>query len=97
MTEAGIEQRVVKYCKDHKLLTYKFTSPAHRGVPDRIIIGGGKVLFLELKQEGKKPTPLQLWEISRINTHASCDTVVAKWAAGWEDAVKTIQETFDHA
>jgi hypothetical protein len=41
MTEAGIERRVVKYCNDHKLLTYKFTSPAHRGVPDRIIIGGG--------------------------------------------------------
>jgi hypothetical protein len=97
MIEAEIERRVVKYCNDHKLLTYKFTSPAHRGVPDRIIIGGGKVLFLELKQKGKKPTPLQLWEIGRINTHASCDTVVAKWAAGWEDAVKTIQETFGHS
>ena len=39
----------------------KFSSPAQRGVPDRIILmPGGKVGFLELKGDGGKATPLQL-------------------------------------
>ena len=94
MTEAGIEQRVVKYCNDHKLLTYKFTSPSHRGVPDRLIIGPGRVLFLELKQAAKKPTPLQEREIRRINQFAVSETVVARWAAGLDEALNVIRQVF---
>jgi hypothetical protein len=94
MIEAEIERRVVKYCNDHKLLTYKFTSPSHRGVPDRVIIGPGRVLFLELKQAGKKPTPLQEREIRRINQFAAGETVVARWAAGLDEALNAIRQVF---
>ena len=39
----------------------KFTSPGRRSVPDRIIsLPGGKIVFVECKAPGKKPTPLQL-------------------------------------
>ena len=95
MTESQIERQVIDLCRVHHLLTYKFTSPAYRGVPDRIIIGGGKVLFLELKQLGKQPTALQMREIDRINSHAACDEVRATWAAGVTDAVAAVRKMFN--
>lgn len=43
---------------------YKFVSPGNSGVPDRLVIlPGGKAGFVELKQEGKKPTGLQRKQI----------------------------------
>jgi len=91
MTEAEIERRVTAYCRERGLIAYKFTSPAHRGVPDRIIIGRNQVLLLELKQAGRKLTPLQLREIARINT-MSGPNLVATWAAGWNDARRVIDD-----
>ena len=39
---------------------YKFTSPAHRGVSDRIAcLPGGAVYFVELKAPGGRLSPLQ--------------------------------------
>lgn len=64
--ERDIERKVVAYCKKHGLVTYKFTSPSYAGVPDRIIMGGGRILFLELKAPGGKSTPLQCREQKRI-------------------------------
>lgn len=40
--------------------SYKWVSPGCSGVPDRIVIlPGGKVIFVELKSEGKTSTALQ--------------------------------------
>ncbi len=65
--EAKIEKKLKRWAKDNNCLTYKFSSPANRGVPDRIFIGpGGKVLFLELKAPGEKPTALQNKRIAEI-------------------------------
>jgi hypothetical protein len=49
------------------------------------------VLLLELKQAGRKPTPLQLREIDRINT-MSGPNLLATWAAGWDDARQVIDD-----
>jgi len=39
---------------------YKFVSPGNAGVPDRLVLlPGGKVVFVELKATGRKPTSLQ--------------------------------------
>lgn len=79
MRESQIEAALVKFAKENGVLTYKFSSPAHRGVPDRIFIGHGRVLFLEIKQKGKKPTTLQRREMRQINDHGGhahwCDNV----------------------
>ena len=41
-------------------MSEKFTSPNKRSVPDRIVMfPGGKLLFVELKAPGKKPTEMQ--------------------------------------
>ena len=65
-TEAKLEAALVRECKRRGLYCRKFSSPAHAGVPDRIIAGYGKTLFLELKSPGKKPTPLQQREINEL-------------------------------
>jgi hypothetical protein len=81
MTEAQLERKVVEFCREYKLLTYKFSSPAHRGVPDRIILYRGRALFLELKRPGKKPTKLQERELGELRA-AGC-------AAHWSDNFQT--------
>lgn len=46
---------------------YKWTSPGNTGVPDRIVVlPKGKVGFVELKQEGKKPTRNQVLQLNRL-------------------------------
>ena len=38
----------------------KWVSPGMAGVPDRIVfLPGGRIIFVELKRPGEKPTPLQ--------------------------------------
>lgn len=45
----------------------KFVSPGNAGVPDRIVIlPGGRIWFVELKQAAEKPTPKQVWQLSRL-------------------------------
>jgi len=52
---------------------YKFVSPGNAGVPDRLVcLPGGRIVFVELKAPGKKPTALQTAEqskLSRIGCH----------------------------
>ena len=60
MKESTIENYLVRRCKELGVLCYKFVSPSHRGVPDRLLIfPHGLVAFIELKAPGKSPTALQ--------------------------------------
>ena len=77
MRESTLEAKIVKFCRENGILTYKFSSPSHRGVPDRIMMKNGKVLFMELKAPGKKPTTLQLHEMGKIRQSGN--------AAVWTD------------
>jgi hypothetical protein len=67
MLEKVVEAKVNAYAQSKGFLTYKFTSPARRAVPDRIYISPkGTVLFVEFKREGQKPTPPQEREHHRL-------------------------------
>jgi len=60
MLEKKLEAKIVKIAKELGYLTYKFTSPSNRGVPDRIFISPyGHVFFMEFKSEKGKLTNLQ--------------------------------------
>ena len=71
MLEKQIEAYLVKRVKALGGVAYKFTSPAHRGVADRIVcLPGGVVWFVELKTEGGRLSPLQKVfadEMTRMN------------------------------
>lgn len=67
MLEKQIEQRVCDYAKSRGWLVYKFTSPNRAAVPDRLFIApGGRVMFVEFKAAGKKPTAPQVREHERL-------------------------------
>jgi VRR-NUC domain len=61
MLERRIEAAMVKAARDVGGMALKWTSPGMTGVPDRIVfMPNGRIIFVELKAPGKKPTPLQL-------------------------------------
>jgi hypothetical protein len=60
MLEKTVEAALVRRVKSLGGLCEKFTSPNNRSVPDRLVtLPGGRVVFVEVKAPGKKPTPLQ--------------------------------------
>lgn len=65
MLERDIEAYLVKRCKEIGALCDKFCSPQRRSVPDRLITFNGRVLFVELKATGKKPTEAQVRDHER--------------------------------
>lgn len=76
-----MEAALIRYARGRGILTRKFSSPARRGVPDRIFLRDGVVLFLEVKRPGEKPTPLQEHELAEIRRHGGhaewCDSVAS--------------------
>jgi hypothetical protein len=76
MLERDIEKAVKRYAESKGWLTRKWTSPGHAFVPDQIFINPyGKVIFVEFKAEGKKPTTGQMREHERIRAQG-CDVFV---------------------
>lgn len=77
MTPEGIiESYLETQSKNRNILCFKFVSPGNKGVPDRILIGNGKTVFVELKAPGEKPRPLQKYVINKMRK-AGADVRVA--------------------
>ena len=79
MRESTIENYLVRRCKELGVLCFKFVSPSHRGVPDRLLIfPHGLVAFIELKAPGKSPTALQRTVLKQMEGN--------KAVVGWTDS-----------
>ena len=91
MLESKIESKLVKFCRENGICTRKFASPSNRGVPDRIFCKNGKVLFLELKRTGEKPTALQYRELDTLQRQG----MKATWSDNYEDAAQVLSEYFE--
>jgi hypothetical protein len=64
MKESDIE----KYLREHlEGFFLKFVSPGQTGVPDRIWIGKGKIVFIEVKKPGGVLSPRQVLWLKRLN------------------------------
>ena len=57
--ERTVEQALKRAIEKAGGCCYKFTSPSMAGVPDRIVVLRGRVVFVELKATGEKPRALQ--------------------------------------
>lgn len=89
MKESTIESYLVRRCKELGVLCYKFVSPSHRGVPDRVLIfPKGLVTFIELKAPGKRPTALQMTVIKQMEGN--------KAEVGWTDSKTGVDCLLSH-
>jgi len=66
MLESQIERAVCKHAKSTGWLVFKFVSPSHNGVPDRIFLKNGITIFVEFKRPGGKLSPLQIHVIGQL-------------------------------
>lgn len=83
MLEKDIERKVCQYARSKGWLTRKWVSPSHNFVPDQIFIApGGRVIFIEMKREGRKPTPGQLREHEKLRKQGCLVFVVDNVADG---------------
>lgn len=71
--EKDIEHYLVRRVKALGGHAYKFVSPTNRGVSDRLVVlPGGEIWFVEVKQVGGKVSPLQrvfFDEMRRLGTN----------------------------
>lgn len=93
MRESAVEAGIIAFAKKNGIWTRKFSSPAHRGVPDRIFIRMGRVLFLEVKRPGEKPTQLQEHELQLIRDAGG----TAVWVDSVELGIVTLRHYLMHA
>lgn len=67
MLESAIEEAIIDYAKSTGWVVRKAHWPGRRGAPDRVFMKApGRILFLELKQPGKKPDALQERELKLL-------------------------------
>jgi hypothetical protein len=82
MLEKQVERYFVQRVKALGGLALKFTSPARRNVPDRLVLWpGGRAEFVELKAPGQKATAGQQREHVRLWTLGFSVQVLDSYAA----------------
>ena len=60
MQEKEIERKLVEGTKARGGIAFKFVSPGHAGVPDRLVLmPGARIGFVEVKTADKQPRKLQ--------------------------------------
>ncbi|MBQ9249901.1 MAG: VRR-NUC domain-containing protein [Oscillospiraceae bacterium] len=71
---------------------FKFTSPGNDGVPDRLaVLPGGLIYFIELKTDRGRLTPLQTWQQDRLDA-LGCQVRTIR---GMDEARAFIEEVQD--
>ena len=85
MLERDIEKALVRRIKALGGLCEKFVSPSNIGVPDRLVTLPGKIVFVELKSPGKKPTAKQLKDHAKRRSYG-CTVLVIDSLEGIDDA-----------
>ena len=76
MRESLIERKCCQWAKVNGWLVYKFVSPSQSGVPDRLFIRNGQVVFVEFKATGEKLRPLQVKIIDKMREQGATVHVI---------------------
>ena len=84
MLERDVERIVCDYLKLKGGIHYKWTSPNHAGVCDRIWVCDGAVRFVEFKQKGKTPTSLQTRHHQHLSSNGGVVYVIDSIELGKE-------------
>lgn len=76
MRESLIERKCCQWAKVNGWLVYKFVSPSQAGVPDRLFIRAGSVVFVEFKATGEQLRPLQVNVIDKMRANGATVHVI---------------------
>ena len=82
MKESLIEKKVCEHAKSLGWLVFKFKTANHRGVPDRIFMRDGIVLFIEFKAKNGKLSKLQEITIRNFQVNKIPTYIVASVEQG---------------
>ena len=86
MLESKIEAYLVRRIKQLGGMAEKFTSPGRRSVPDRLVtLQNGRIVFVELKAPGKRPTDNQKRDHER-RIALGCEVLVIDTLEGVDNA-----------
>ena len=89
--ESEIEKKMKEKILKKGGLFFKFVSPGNDGVPDRIVITPkGRIIFVEMKEDKGRLSPIQKYQIERIRK-CGCDCRVIK---GRKESEEFIDEIF---
>lgn len=66
-----VESYLVKQAKKRNIFCCKFVSPSTNGVPDRMLIKNGRVIFIETKSLTGKPSDIQKEVIKNMREHGA--------------------------
>jgi hypothetical protein len=92
-SEAIIENYLVKRCRSIGGVAEKFTSPNKRAVPDRLCqFPFDVIVFVELKAEGKVPTPAQAEDHKRRRARGH-EVRVIDSKSGVDDFIIEVEHT----
>lgn len=92
MRERDIEKWLRHQIESMGGLAFKFTSPGNDGVPDRLaVLPGGLIYFIELKTDRGRLSPLQVWQQDRLR-QLGVNVAVIK---GMDEAAEFIEEVRD--
>lgn len=69
--ESDIEKKACEFAISRGWWVAKFVSPNKNGVPDRIFIRRGRVIFIEFKREKETPRKLQELRHREMRDHGA--------------------------
>lgn len=85
--EVSLEEKVTDYAARRGWWEGKFICPGQTGVPDRIFIRRGRVIFIELKKDGEKPTRKQLSKHAEMRKYGA----EVFWTDNLEEAMRILK------
>ena len=92
MLERELEEKFRRRVKAAGGKAYKFVSPGNDGVPDRLVVlPGGRIGFVELKQKGRRPTALQQKRILELRS-LGCVVMVLDRREDMDSVLERIRE-----
>ena len=74
--EGIVENHLRNECKKRGFLCYKWVSPGRMGVPDDIVIGNDKTIYVECKSSVGRLSEMQKATIAKIGEHGGDVRVV---------------------
>jgi len=91
--ESFVERKAMKRAKELGWWEVKLMVASKRGVPDRVLIRAGRVVWMEFKRFGEEPSRQQQLRMSEIFAHGA----EVYWVDTYEQAIAILDTAIPHS